>query len=514
MAACMTSTLATTSHALGEEGKTSDMAWDEEADFVVLGLGAAGMGAVKTAAIDNEATVIVLEKRDEEHAGGAFATFLGLFGSARDPLVFSTTSDGFIDENFAQRINEAIDVAPAWLKETTGLELHQSDNDFGHSYMSSNGPEVWKSCYAAVKDNQNLTIHFESVADSLVIDESGAVIGVHANVNGSPMSIKARLGVIICTGNYAGDKDLFTQIHQFKIPFAPGCDSQLVGDGVYLAAQAGAIPFTRTSLAFEWFDWAIAKASEDLGEGMILNGVTSGGNPVFNTRVFVNGAGKRFMNEDATFLHSHALLPFMHWSIVPETRAVHYDNLPMWCIYDSKVPSKHKLWIQEEGNINWTYAKARDIYQWSDDNEAEVERGWIYKADTLEELADLMVFHHLNDDTECRVDKEQFINTVNEYNETICATGEDPLGKAAEYLVALDTPPYYAIETVPMVGYTISGLEVDLDMHVLDREGESIKGLYAAGDIAGMHAQAYPFGAGPSFVLGGFAVESALAASA
>ena len=36
---------------------------------------------------------------------------------------------------------------------------------------------------------------------------------------------------------------------------------------------------------------------------------------------------------------------------------------------------------------SWCYTVTGGIYQWSDDNSAEIERGWLVKADTIEELA-------------------------------------------------------------------------------------------------------------------------------
>ena len=61
-----------------------------------------------------------------------------------------------------------------------------------------------------------------------------------------------------------------------------------------------------------------------------------------------------------------------------------------------------------------------------------------------------------------------------------------------------------------MVGYTISGLDVNEDQQVLDGGKNPIEGLYAAGDIACKKVQSYPFGTGPSFIMGGFAVQHGL----
>ena len=60
----------------------------------------------------------------------------------------------------------------------------------------------------------------------------------------------------------------------------------------------------------------------------------------------------------------------------------------------------------------------------------------------------------------------------------------------------LDRPPYYAVRLVPGDIGTFAGLEADASARVLDKDGQPIPGLYAAGnDMASVMGGTYP-GAG------------------
>ena len=49
----------------------------------------------------------------------------------------------------------------------------------------------------------------------------------------------------------------------------------------------------------------------------------------------------------------------------------------------------------------------------------------------------------------------------------------------------IDNPPFYASPRMPTVHHTMGGLEITLDGQVLDKDGNIIPGLYAAGEVTG-----------------------------
>jgi len=80
----------------------------------------------------------------------------------------------------------------------------------------------------------------------------------------------------------------------------------------------------------------------------------------------------------------------------------------------------------------------------------------------------------------------------------------------------IDTPPYYAAQFFPLTRKSMGGIAIDLSARVLDKQGDPIPGLYAAGEAAGeagINGKAALEGTflGPSVVIGRVAARSATA---
>ncbi len=75
----------------------------------------------------------------------------------------------------------------------------------------------------------------------------------------------------------------------------------------------------------------------------------------------------------------------------------------------------------------------------------------------------------------------------------------------------LQTPPFYSIEVQPTITFTLGGLAVDVDGRVLDRGGNPVPGLFAAGaDAGGLQGYRYVGGLALGAVFGPRAAEAAL----
>ena len=73
--------------------------------------------------------------------------------------------------------------------------------------------------------------------------------------------------------------------------------------------------------------------------------------------------------------------------------------------------------------------------------------------------------------------------TVRNYN-GYCAAGEDPeFGRFKDWLVPLETPPYYATELCEPIINTQGGPKHDARAQVLDKNDQPIPRLYAAGEL-------------------------------
>ncbi|MDR0350885.1 MAG: FAD-binding protein [Coriobacteriales bacterium] len=146
-------------------------------------------------------------------------------------------------------------------------------------------------------------------------------------------------------------------------------------------------------------------------------------------------------------------------------------------------------------------------HDWRDGAKAAIENGTIKKADSLEELAELLGFNN-----------EVLAKAVNNWND-ICEQGADTeLGFPPEWLIPIEKAPFYgaAIGSYPMA--TSCGLRVDPQMRVISTEGVPIPGLYAGGMTAGgtNGESCYGYGCSPlgcnalTWVMGYIAAREAL----
>lgn len=125
------------------------------------------------------------------------------------------------------------------------------------------------------------------------------------------------------------------------------------------------------------------------------------------------------------------------------------------------------------------YASNYGIYNWSADNKAELERGWLVQADTIDELVVKLAEQRGNE----QIDAEALKATIATYN-SYCEAGEDPeFGRESFFLNPVSEGPFYAAQIVPTACYTIGGLRGGENDETLDWQGNPIPRLYHAGDI-------------------------------
>ena len=118
-------------------------------------------------------------------------------------------------------------------------------------------------------------------------------------------------------------------------------------------------------------------------------------------------------------------------------------------------------------------------YEWSRDNLKEVQNGLIQKADSIEELADMI-----------GCPAEELVATVESWNVS-CDTGADDMGRPPKSMVPLRKPPYYLAEVWPCVSNTQGGPVHDEKRRVVNAYGEPIPRLYTAGELGGIWGSLY-----------------------
>lgn len=111
------------------------------------------------------------------------------------------------------------------------------------------------------------------------------------------------------------------------------------------------------------------------------------------------------------------------------------------------------------------------------DIEGNIAKGDLYRADTLEELAQMM-----------GVPVETFVAEVERYNSFVENGVDEDFGKPA-FGGKIETAPFYATPRKPGLHHTMGGVKIDTETHVLTADGNPIPGLYAAGEVCGgIHA--------------------------
>jgi hypothetical protein len=175
-----------------------------------------------------------------------------------------------------------------------------------------------------------------------------------------------------------------------------------------------------------------------------------------------------------------------------------YPRIPSYWFFDEKRRSAGALTPKLIG------ACGAGIYDWSDDNSAEIESGWICSGATIREAA-----------RKARMENpDAAMATIEAYNKT-CETGApDPFGRSKASLVPINEGPFYCVKLWPGGSNTTGGPRRDETGRVLGVFGEPIAGLYAAGELGQVSGLLYPadgFNLCEAFCSGQIAVEAALA---
>ncbi|MZR12211.1 FAD-binding protein [Maritimibacter sp. DP07] len=460
--------------------------WDEETDVLVLGYGAAGAAAAVTAH-DAGAAVMVLEKQAEDaHTCNSKMCF-GVW------LTPDNVEDAVAYMKVASRVNvempESQDVSDemihVWAKEMVsnnkwmsslgakGFTLFAAqgrDPDWpGNSAIKAyqlatpgGGGEVGTGFFAFLHDkvsSRGIDLRWGMPAISLV-EEDGAVLGAIARgPDGAEKAILARGGVILSTGGFNADEAAKrTYLPAYPMAFYGNPDN--TGDGLRMAQAVGADLWHMTVLG-----GGLKAQFDDFPTAF-----TIGFGP--QPHIVVDKSGRRFKAENHLAGYS------AYWNLLAfDSVANSWSRIPSWLIFDER--------RRPAGPMTSTLFGAAGpigMYEWSADNSAEIERGWIQKGETLEDLAQ-----------QIGVVPETLSEEVTRYNRFARGGRDEDHGRMPQQLVALDEPPYYALKLLPGLNNTCGGPRRNERAEVVNAFGSAIPGLYSAGELGSIYVQ-YPQG--------------------
>jgi len=284
-----------------------------------------------------------------------------------------------------------------------------------------------------------------------LVTEHGRVTGVEVTRDGSPATVKARLGVLLACGGFEHNEEMrkLYQREPIGAEWTTGSPGN-TGDGIIAGVAAGA------ALALMDDAWWGPTIPLPGGPYFCLGERNLPGS------MMVNSAGQRFVNECAPYVDAvHA----MYEPGIP--------YVPSWLIFDQRYRDTYAFISRAP--------RARFSRRW-------YAAGAVFQAPSLAELA-----------AQAGIDGEGLAKTAARFND-FARTGVDedfrrgdsaydryygdPRVRPNPNLAALVKPPFYAVKIVPGDLGTKGGLVTDPHARVLREDGSVIDGLYAAGNVS------------------------------
>jgi succinate dehydrogenase/fumarate reductase flavoprotein subunit len=461
--------------------------WDEETDVLVLGSGLSGtVTALEASAFDADADVLLVEKNPASKVGGSSRVASGglMFPDDVEELLAYQRA-----LNHPQQVPEPtlrawaegmIELEPWVTKkaEEVGMTVERYPRDaeypeFPGATTASGGVRimprpsgVWR-CFNAHLARSQVRTMFDSRAVDLIQDpDTFEVFGVIVEQGGQRVAIRARRAVVMCVGGHAGSREMNLDYTGQDL-YALGNPAN-TGDGIRMLQRAGAAMWHLRNFNQTGGTWAAIKVPDF--EAAFFR------KPFMKTGAWIEIArdNRRFYDEGELLALTHNRVKrHGNWIDTPLASA-----LPVHMIFDEKTRTGDCLTVDDQ---SWNIVV--EGYGWSPDNSAEIERGWIVRADSIRELAR-------------RIDRDpdEVDATVARYNEAARAGHDPEFGRGADRMQPIDEPPFYSIEIVAAILASTGGGKRDAGAHVLDDDGRPIPRLYEAGELGSTLGNLYQNG--------------------
>jgi len=469
--------------------------WDYQAEVVILGTGGAGLAAAITAH-DLGVDVLVLEKASEAQSGGnTRVSGQGAWCPANfnDMITYQKAlNDGYpVPEDVIQAFHTYSTKNAEWIQKIGGkVKLGPTKGEFSEFPGAASTIVCWPgegqgearlwNVFKEAAVQRKIKIVYETPGVDLIQDpKTKEIQGVVAERQSKKIYVKAKKAVILCTGGFENNQDMIRDYLLMPCGYPMGSPYN-TGDGVRMAMAVGADLWHMDN-----------QAGSGLGFRAPGNGWAFGGvSPRGNGYIRVAKDGTRFIDE--TIATKHGKIPY-------HGIYIHYPTpLPVHLVFDE--PGIKGGPICRSGFMGWN--TIIEHYKWSDDNSAEIAKGWILKADTIRELAGKM-----------GKDPDALEKTVAAWNQS-CAAGKDAdFARPPDRMAAIQTPPYYAVELVPTFFNTQGGPRRNKNGQVLDTNRKPIPRLYSAGELGSIFSYHYQGSGnvGECIIFGRISAEHAVA---
>ena len=315
-----------------------------------------------------------------------------------------------------------------------------------------------------------ISILYGARGESLITAPKGEVVGLIAEKDGHKVRIRARKAVVLCSGGYEYNEAM-------RKAFLPGLGKSgwafygtpyNEGDGIRMGLDVGA-GLTKAGACAARMIWAPPVYYNGMRIGVTTVGVG------FAHSMVVNSLGKRFTNE-ALIMGGITNNMFYEKAGEQSLKTLTYDNMPSWQIFDSRIFDTKTLANLTRSTVGYGF-----VDYGAADNSDALKKGWIFKADSIEALAELIA---KDPDNAGRMTPSLLAQTVKDFNAACQAGSDEAFGRSKSTMKPVDQGPYYAIPLFAGGSNTKGGLSTDADKRVLDWFGRPIPGLFAVGEIS------------------------------
>ena len=486
---------------IAEENITNTL----EADVVVIGFGQAGLSCAR-AAIEGGASVIVIEKMDEEnHAwtgcdfGHINSQWLKEQGIPEvDPVEVlndwqlrgCNMSNPTLVMKYLKNCGDTFDWFISLASEENKKQLRAFHNPYPTNFKGElAGQKFWngtaqfpgiffEGTYTVTEHSKVVAqyivdkgaqIFYSNDAQYLEKDDSGRVTGVIAKTPDGYVRYNGTKGVVLAAGDFSADAEMVDEL-------CPNINAlNFTGDGKKITGM------DRDGKGIKMGVWAGGK----LEPGPLS---TMGGTFFFPSgligscgNLWLDNDCNRFCNEgfgDPVFAGAEA--------------ARHKGTI--YSIFDADIYQQLESFPAGHGSafVNDPTYKASleqalaDAYAAGPDgvDESLTTTGGtihLYAADTLDQLADYLGLSGEK--------KDNFLASIENYNAKCAAGYDDDFGKDPSVLFPVQKAPYYGFTKDIYAGYeflcTTGGLWTDNNQNVYDEHLDVIPGLYATGNCCG-----------------------------
>lgn len=481
--------------------------WNEEADVVVVGLGAAGLSAAIAAKMDGAERVLALEAAPEQDAGGTTRVsgdMLMIPESVEGAVTYQTELNGpyTVEPELMQAWAEGMVANYDWLTEELDFVLGDA-TAARPEFPGIPGGETIKTYYVdGICGMSSLWLPLMDKAEELGVEvayesrvveliyhyETKEVYGVRT---ADGRTFKGKRGVVLACGGFAANPDML-QNYMASMgcpkPFALGSPYN-VGDGVRMAQQIGAELWHMNSYA------AASNTVRVMDSDSTICNIPY---PAGIDYIFVNGEGERFMYEEMRGIQRHGKQKDKGvWPLIAFPTGSHLIMGSQTGATDILGAITYMAWPVIMGVGATT-------------NQELIDAGLMVKADTIEELAEKLGYP-----------PEKLAATLEKYNGDIDAGNPDEFGRGTEVYasnlfnaaegtdaiagdehgtesLAIEAfplqkveGPFYGIEIALGLLNTQGGAKRNGQSQVLDLSGNPIPRLFSAGEFGSIYAYMY-----------------------